>query len=398
MVAQNQLQREEEVFFSLYQHIKSLVKIPSITPEDLGCQQYLIEQLELLGFQCEQFVDHRVSNLVATIGTGDKRIAFAGHTDVVPTGDKALWRVDPFGAQIIEQNVYGRGTADMKGGIACMLSAITTVLPQLDLNTYTLMFLVTSDEEGEAEYGTQSIIKWLAKKKQIPQWCIVGEPTADQVTGDVIKVGRRGAISAELSIAGKQGHVAYPQFACNAAHIASDVASWLNHLSWDQGSEDFPGTSLQITGIDSGQWTDNIIPGRCALCFNVRYSHHYTEQEIKGRISSGLQQLPYQIAINWQRPCIPYFTDLPVDANQNEQLDLITAVEQTIYSVCQRFPRLSTSGGTSDGRFFAEAGSQVVELGVPNRTIHQIDEHVAVSDFVQLEAIYAHLLVRIMGR
>lgn len=394
MLASLGLNATSSDFLPLYQHIKLLINKPSLTPDDNGCQQYLIQKLSALGFHCYQFEQQQVSNLVATIGDGDIRIAFAGHTDVVPTGDIQLWQADPFSADIINNCVYGRGIADMKGGIACMLAAVEQCIEQLDLSQYQLMFLITSDEEGEAEFGTKSIMTYLAQQNLLPHFCIVGEPTADKHTGDVIKVGRRGAISAELTITGKQGHVAYPQFASNAAHIAADIASWLNHLSWDAGSDDFPGTSLQITAIDTGMWTDNIIPGSCKLSFNVRYSHHYTEQSIKQRIASGLAQLPYDISVQWQRPCQPYFTD---SAPRFGKV-LVEQVEQAIMQVCQRFPRLSTSGGTSDGRFIAASGCQVVEVGVPNRTIHQVNEHVAIKDLMTLQQIYQALLLNLMGK
>ena len=381
-------------FSILYQHIYSLVSKPSITPQDCGCQDYIADVLTGLGFNCYQFTDHQVSNLVATIGSGPTRFAFAGHTDVVPIGQLDLWQVEPFSAAIIDDCVYGRGIADMKGGIACMLAAVEQCLDKIDLSQFTLQFLITSDEEGEAEFGTKSIVSYLAEQQQLPHLCLVGEPTAAKQTGDVIKVGRRGAISAELLITGKQGHVAYPQFAKNAAHMASDIASWLNHLSWDAGSEDFPGTSLQITSIDSGQWTDNIIPGKCKLCFNIRYSHKYTESEIKQRIALGLAQLPYGITIEWQRPCSPYFTEQP----NSQAMSLITAVEQAIFQQCQLFPRLSTSGGTSDGRFIASHDCQVVELGIPNRTIHQINEHARIDDLMMLASIYQQLLIGVMAK
>jgi len=381
-------------FLNIYQHIKSLVTKESITPDDHGCQQYLREKLTALGFQCHHFQAHGVSNLIATIGQGATRIAFAGHTDVVPPGHVALWDQPPFSAAIVDDVIYGRGIADMKGGIAAMLSATEQVISSLNLTDYQLMFLITSDEEGEAEHGTKAIVEYLAKQGQLPQLCIVGEPTASEKTGDVIKVGRRGAISAELTVTGKQGHVAYPQFGNNAAHMAADIASWLNHLSWDEGSDDFPGTSLQITALDSGEWTDNIIPGQCQLSFNIRYSHKYSQQDIQARISNGLVQLPYDIDIDWLRPCLPYFTD-----HQGEQeTALISATEQAIFEVCHTFPRLSTSGGTSDGRFLANAGCQVVELGVPNKTIHQINERVRVEDLMTLTTIYQKLLGILMPR
>ncbi|REL37074.1 succinyl-diaminopimelate desuccinylase [Thalassotalea euphylliae] len=378
--------------YLLFEHIENLVNRPSITPMDAGCQDYIGEVLRRLGFKTHQFTDNGVANLVATLGEGDTKIAFSGHTDVVPAGDEDNWRTDPFIATLKGDEIIGRGIADMKGGIAAMLAAIEATINRINTQKNTFLVLITSDEEGEAEFGTKSIVEHLAAHDLLPDYCIVGEPTASHKTGDVIKVGRRGAISAELTISGRQGHAAYPQFADNAAHTAADIASWLNHLSWDEGSDDFPGTSLQITGIDTGRWTDNIIPGQSKLCFNIRYSHVYSEHSIVQRIEDGLRQIQKTIAIEWLRPCHPYLTEV-VDDKQN----LIGVVEQAIYQVTKRFPRLSTSGGTSDGRFIAQTGCQVVELGVPNCTIHQVNERVKISDLQQLQAIYQTLLVRLMG-
>lgn len=381
----------DDRYLAMISHIEHLISKASVTPDDKGCQDYLAQILITLGFDVHRFNHHGVSNLVATIGSGATRIAFAGHTDVVPAGDIDLWQCPPFKATFKNDEIVGRGIADMKGGIAAMLAAIEASVEYWDLSTFTFMFLITSDEEGEAEFGTKAIVAYLAENHLLPHYCIVGEPSASECTGDVIKVGRRGAISAELTIQGKQGHAAYPQYANNAAHTASDVASWLNHLSWDNGSDDFPGTSLQITGIDTGIWTDNIIPGSSRLCFNIRYSHAYTEPAIRKRIEDGLAQIQQNIAIEWQRPCMPYFTQI-----DEKRLNLISEVEQAIFQACRRFPRLSTSGGTSDGRFIAQSGCQVVELGVPNNTIHQVNERVKVADLQTLQDIYQLLLMRLM--
>lgn len=380
---------------TLYQHLLSLLSIASITPNDLGCQHYLSEKLTALGFSCQQFNCHGVSNLIAQIGNGKTRIAFAGHTDVVPAGDETLWKYSPFKPTIANEKLYARGVADMKGGIAAMLTAFEQALPSLDLNKHQFYFLITSDEEGEAIHGTQEIVERLARQNQLPHYCIVGEPSASDRTGDALKVGRRGAISGEILITGKQGHVAYPQYAQNAAHLAAKFAYYLSELAWDSGSGDFPGSSLQVTAIETGQWTDNIIPGQSKVCFNVRYSHKYNMQEVMQRIESCLAEKAsseISMSIDWQRPCEPYFTD----KHLSDARSLILEAEQAIYSTCRLFPRLSTSGGTSDGRFIANAGCQVIELGVPNATIHQINEHVKISDLVTLEKIYQQLLLNLM--
>ena len=377
---------------SLLEHLDNLVARESITPVDAGCQDYLAEQLSILGFCCHQFTVNGVSNLIAKIGTGNKRIAFAGHTDVVPTGDQALWQTLPFVGTIKNGNYYGRGVADMKGGIAAMLSAFSDIKNQLNLAKFSFYFLITSDEEGEAEFGTKEIVNYLASRNELPHFCIVGEPSASAQTGDVIKVGRRGAISGEIVLRGKQGHVAYPQFACNAAHKAAKVATMLAELNWDQGSEDFPGTSLQVTGIDTGRWTDNIIPGESRIGFNVRYSHLQTKVAVQEKILTCMASSELEYDVQWLRPCCPYFTE----TEPNFGINLVSEVEQAIFDCCHLFPRLSTSGGTSDGRFIARPECQVIELGVPNHSIHQINEHVALTDLYRLEAIYQKLLHRIM--
>lgn len=374
-----------------YPHLKTLLSIPSITPSDNGCQEYIQTTLEGLGFECRRFFSHGVSNLIARLGHGPTRVAFSGHTDVVPVGDKDAWLTDPFAGEIMGDEIVGRGVADMKGGIAAMLAAVEARAHTLDLSRFSVYFLITSDEEGEADFGTKEIMAYLKSQDELPHLCIVGEPTADKATGDVIKVGRRGAISADVIVSGKQGHVAYPQFAENAAHKVCELGKVLTSLTWDSGSCDFPGTSLQITGIDTGQWTDNIIPGRCTLSFNVRFSHKYSEQDVKNIVEQALTQCIAGIEISWSRSCTPYFTS----SRPHEGISLVKEVEQAVYQVTQRFPRLSTSGGTSDGRFIASESCQVIELGVPNSTIHQINERVKVADLQTLERLYTHLLKRL---
>ena len=388
-------------------HLTQLLHRQSVTPNDAGCQQYLTRVFYQLGMDVETFEVEGVSNLIAKIGQGPTRIAFAGHTDVVPAYKPEAWLADPFTLHEQNGNIYGRGIADMKGGIAAFVAAFEQVLPQLDLQKYSFYFLITSDEEGEAEFGTKEIVARLKERGALPHLCVVGEPSSVETTGDVLKIGRRGAISGEITIAGKQGHVAYPQHANNASHKAMALGKWLTELSWDEGSADFPGSHLQITGLDSGTWTDNVIPGVCKINFNIRYSHKQTEAGIKRRIAEGLMQLKQvttDIKVSWFRPCLPYFTSGAIDAvndavdNQESNpllcdIDLVAKAEQAIFDCTKRFPRLSTSGGTSDGRFIAAAGSQVVELGLPNHSIHQINEHVAKKDLFELQHLYSKLLL-----
>ncbi len=383
----------QEKTTSLLDYLQPLLTRKSITPNDAGCQQFIAKQLTALGFSCYHFNCNGVENLVASIGSGNTRIAFAGHTDVVPSGAEKLWHAPPFAGQIIDDFVIGRGVADMKGGIAAMLSAIKKCCASFNLTKNTLYFLITSDEEGEAEFGTKAIMAYLKSKNKLPHFCIIGEPTASMQTGDVIKVGRRGAISGEVIIQGQQGHVAYPKQSDNAAHAAAKISNCLTELVWDQGCEDFPGTSLQITAIDTGKWTDNIIPGSSKIAFNVRYSHKQSEQQVKNIISAKLAKFNEKANIRWLRPCQAYFTS----TQAFNGVSLVTEVEKAIFNVCHRFPRLSTSGGTSDGRFIAQGNCQVVELGVPNTSIHQINEKVRLKDLYTLESIYIDLLSRIMS-
>lgn len=395
---------------NVVEHLRQLVHRPSVTPSDAGCQQYLNRVLSKLGFDIDMFEVNGVSNFIAKKGSGPIRIAFAGHTDVVPALKPEQWRYEPFVLTEHDGNLYGRGVADMKGGVAAMLAALDRVDSDLDYERFTFYILITSDEEGEAEFGSKEIVARLEKQRALPHLCIVGEPSSSERTGDVVKIGRRGAISGEITIKGKQGHVAYPKNANNASHKAMALGKWLTELSWDEGSTDFPGSHLQITGLDTGIWTDNIIPGECRINFNIRYSHKQTEQAIKQRISDGLMQLKQltsDLSIEWSRSCHPYYTsgELVKDKVSGEprlywptdkdEIDLVSEVEQAIFDVTQRFPRLSTSGGTSDGRFFAAAGAQVIELGLPNHSIHQVDEHVHVTDLVLLQDLFGHLLLRL---
>lgn len=403
------LEQSMEMTLSL-EHLRQLVHRPSITPNDAGCQQYLARIMKQWGCSVESFEKQGVSNLIAKIGTGPIRIAFSGHTDVVPAPYPENWTSDPFTLAIDGDKITGRGVADMKGGIACMLAAFDLIKTQLDFEQFTFYFLITSDEEGEAEFGTQEIIDKLEDRNELPHLCIVGEPSSQTQVGDVLKIGRRGSLSGEITIWGQQGHVAYPTSANNAAHKAMTLGSWLSSLSWDEGTKDFPGTHLQITAINTGEWTDNIIPGQCTLQFNVRYSHKVTQEEIIKRINDGLMQLKQltsDINVVWSRPCIPYLTSVEIEDSHYiedeidsniQNFDLIIEAEKAIFSEINMFPRLSVSGGTSDGRFIANKGAQVVELGLPNHSIHKVNEHIHTKDLFHLTKIYKRLLLNLMAK
>ena len=360
----------------------------SITPQDAGCQSYLIYKLEKLGFLCEKHSINGVSNLVARWGQGPVQFAFSGHTDVVPPGPLDKWKSPPFSPVISKNKLYGRGAADMKTGIAAMLAATERTIASLDKEKVSFWWLITSDEEGEAEWGSKWIAEYLASKNVQLDMCLVGEPSASASTGDTIKIGRRGSLSGTIHIAGKQGHVAYPKTAVNAIHKASNVINALTQYPFDKGSDDFPGTTLQITHMDTGSFTDNIVPSAVRIEFNVRYSWQFNQNSLSVLLRSIINSIDTEAEVSFSRPCEAYLSK----PKSNAEHCLIACVEKAIKGATGRYPVISTSGGTSDGRFFASEHTQVVEVGVPNTTIHQINEHIHVSDLLTLEDIYTDIL------
>jgi succinyl-diaminopimelate desuccinylase len=279
----------------------------------------------------------------------------------------------------------------MKTGIAAMLAATERSLSGIKPGNTSFWWLITSDEEGEAEYGSQWIYSHLKQQGIMIDHCIVGEPTAAKYTGDTIKIGRRGSLSVSISITGKQGHVAYPQSAINAIHKSAKIINSLTDYQWDEGSPDFPGTSLQITHIDSGKFTDNVVPGECEIQLNIRYSHLYSEHTLKAHVAKLIHSIDCSAQISWSRPCEAYLS------RPRETHCLISHTEQAIYRATGRYPVLSSSGGTSDGRFFANQQTQVVEVGVPNETIHQVNESIHLSDLMTLEDIFTDLVTQLVA-
>ena len=360
----------------------------SITPQDAGCQSYLIYKLEKLGFFCEKYTINGVSNLVARWGQGPNHFAFSGHTDVVPPGPLDKWKSPPFSPVISKNKLYGRGAADMKTGIAAMLAATERTIASLDKEKVSFWWLITSDEEGEADWGSKWIAGYLASKNVQLDMCLVGEPSASASTGDTIKIGRRGSLSGTIHIAGKQGHVAYPKTAVNAIHKASNVINALTQYPFDKGSDDFPGTTLQITHMDTGSFTDNIVPSAVRIEFNVRYSWQFNQNSLSVLLRSIINSVDTEAEVSFSRLCEAYLSK----PKSNAEHCLIACVEKAIKGATGRYPVISTSGGTSDGRFFASEHTQVVEVGVPNTTIHQINEHIHVSDLLTLEDIYTDIL------
>ncbi|NMP30779.1 succinyl-diaminopimelate desuccinylase [Thalassotalea sp. M1531] len=387
MYAQQVVQKQDA---KSIEYARALITRPSITPEDAGCQDWLIEQLKRLGYSCQQFEVNGVSNLVARIGQGGKNIGFVGHTDVVPPGPLDKWRTSPFEPTIQDDFLIGRGSADMKTGLAAMLSAFERFTNAGGAMNNTFYWLITSDEEGEAEYGSKWIVEYLAKQNVALDMCIVGEPSSTHKTGDAIKLGRRGSLSGKLIVYGKQGHVAYPQYAVNAIHIMGKIVAGLQAIEWDSGTSDFPGSSLQVTHVESGTFTDNLVPGQCEVCFNIRYSARYDREQLNIKVSEVIEKITDNFKLSWDRPCDPYLTSTKSNGC------LIEAIEKAIHLNTGSFPILSTSGGTSDGRFYASSETQVVEIGVPNQTIHQVNERIQITDLVLLENIYTDLLTELL--
>ncbi|KTD98854.1 succinyl-diaminopimelate desuccinylase [Pseudoalteromonas sp. H71] len=372
----------------LIKQLQTLIQFKSVTPNQAGAIDWLVEQLCELGFFCEKFTSNGVTNLIARVKFKEGPcIAFSGHIDVVPA-DNDDWLSPPFDGKIINGVIYGRGAADMKGGVAAMLSATKKLINNTSSKAGTFYWLITSDEEGEAEFGSAQIADKLSSNGIVLDGCIVGEPTSSTYVGDTIKNGRRGALSARILVKGKAGHVAYPQNTINAAHISAKIVSKLSEQVWhldDAGSK----TTLQVTGINTDNVVDNLVPSHCEITFNIRYSHRYNSNEIKSILINSLDEFSRCITINWERPCEPYYT------RTDSTWSLISCVEQAIHSQTGNYPLLSTSGGTSDGRFFANSHTQVIEFGLKNKTIHQINEHVSIDDLIKVEAIYYDLLSRI---
>lgn len=364
-----------------------LVSIPSVTPNDLGCQKLLIERLTALGFSCEVMQCDDVTNLWARKGSIAPLFIFAGHTDVVPPGNAASWQFDPYFPAIVDDQLYGRGSADMKGGIAAFMAALTDFLQKHPNHHGSIGILITSDEEGSAVNGTIKVIEALEKRGEMIDYCVLGEPTSESVLGDMIKVGRRGSLSGKLVIEGKQGHIAYPHLAINPIHQAAPLLTELVQTQWDQGNDYFPATSFQISNIHSGLGVSNVIPPNIVIDFNFRFSTEQTVEMLKSRVHALIESHGLTYQLNWTTSGLPW---------QTKKAELVQAVDQAIEKIVGRTPKHSTGGGISDGRFIAPIGAQVIELGPLNESIHKIDEHVSVSDLIQLSSIYEQILVSLL--
>ncbi|PKH07873.1 succinyl-diaminopimelate desuccinylase [Moritella sp. Urea-trap-13] len=367
---------------------KDLLSRESVTPEDAGCQQMMITRLEELGFTIETMVFEDTTNLWARRGTTAPVFCFAGHTDVVPVGKIEDWDTDPFVPTVIDGYLHGRGAADMKGSIASFLVAVENFVKAHPDHQGSVALLITSDEEGPFINGTTRVIDTLEARNEKIDWCIVGEPSSTNKVGDIVKNGRRGSLTGDIVVKGIQGHVAYPHLAENPIHKLAPALSELSQVVWDQGNDYFPATTLQITDIRSGAGASNIVPGEATCQFNLRYSTELTADLIKYRIEAIFEKYGLNYQISWIHSGQPFLT---------EPGNLLNAISDSIESVCGYATELSTSGGTSDGRFIAPTGAQVVELGPVNATIHKVNECVKISDIEQLAEIYEQTLVKLLA-
>jgi len=368
--------------------LSELVRRRSITPDDAGCQRLLAARLEAAGFHCEHLRFGDVDNLWARHGRGDPVLVFAGHTDVVPAGDEKAWTSDAFVPSLRHGRMYGRGTADMKSGLAAMVVAAEHFVARHPDHPGSLAFLLTSDEEGPARDGTRRVIEDLAKRGERIEWCVLGEPSSAVALGDTIRIGRRGSLSCRVLVTGVQGHVAYPQLADNPIRRFAPVLAELHDIVWDEGNAHFPPTSFQVVEISSSSGAVNVTPGELRARINFRYSTEWDHAAIRDRVEQifGAHELDY--VLDWHLSGEPFLTGPG---------PLIEAVVDAVRAETGQAPELSTGGGTSDGRFISPAGAEVVELGPVSASIHKVDEYVELEDVPRLAAIYLDIAERLLA-
>ncbi|WP_419535022.1 succinyl-diaminopimelate desuccinylase [Endozoicomonas sp.] len=365
-----------------------LISRASVTPEDEGCQELMISRLEPLGFKVERLRFGEVENIWLRRGDQSPVLAFAGHTDVVPTGPEDKWDNPPFQPAVIDGMLHGRGAADMKGSLAAMVTACEDFLAEHADHKGSIAFLITSDEEGPARNGTVKVIEHLEARNEKIDWCLIGEPSSTNTVGDVVKNGRRGSLHGHLTIKGIQGHVAYPHLARNPVHEVALAIADLTGEVWDEGNEFFPPTSFQIWQIHAGTGASNVIPGECQVNFNFRFSSEVTAEQLQQRVTAILDSHQLEYDIDWHLSGQPFLTRPGA---------LVNAAQKAIQEVTGMETELSTSGGTSDGRFIAPTGAQVVELGPVNATIHKVNECVKAEDLDTLQEIYTGILKHLLA-
>ncbi len=367
---------------------KALIARRSVTPADEGCQQLMIERLAAAGFAIERLSFGSVENFWARRGGAGPVFCFAGHTDVVPTGPLEQWHSDPFAAQIRDGVLYGRGAADMKSGLAAMVTATEEFVGTHPDHKGSIAFLITSDEEGPSVDGTRRVAQLLRERGERLDWCVVGEPSSEASIGDTVKVGRRGSLSGRLTVHGVQGHVAYPQLAENPVHTLAPALAELTRREWDQGTEHFQPTTFQVSNLNAGTGAPNVIPGELKARFNLRYSPAQTLEQLKTTVEEILRGHRVRYTLEWYVSGEPFYTPPGL---------LCAAVGDAVAQVTGVRPKLSTGGGTSDGRFIAALGAQVVELGVVNASIHKVNECVRVEDIDTLHRMYVNVLRKLLA-
>ena len=368
--------------------LKKLIKIESISPNDNGCFDVIKQQFDGLNFSFEETNYKNISNLIISNGDSkEKTFCFLGHTDVVPPGPESEWTVPPFSGEIIGNKIYGRGTADMKGGVACFISALKEFLLEYKEPSFNIMVLLNSNEEGKLENGkVDRVINEMIDKNKFIDFCLIGEPSSSKKIGDVIRIGRRGSLSGNLKVFGVQGHVAYPKQALNPILGIGKTLEELKNMEWDRGNENFEPTSFQVSNIKSGTGAENVVPGVLEMAFNFRFSPESSPDELKEMFEALLEKSDLKYDVSWTLSALPFLTS---------KTEFIDIVKSSIKEINNIDTKIDNGGGTSDGRWVAPMGSEIVELGPLNRTIHQIDEHVDIEDLSTLKEIYKKILIKV---
>ena len=368
--------------------LKKLIKIESISPNDNGCFDVIKQQFDGLDFSFEETNYKNISNLIIANGDSkNKTFCFLGHTDVVPPGPESEWSVPPFSGEIIENKIYGRGAADMKGGVACFISALKEFLSENKDPSFNIMVLLNSNEEGKLENGkVDRVINEMIDKDKFIDFCLIGEPSSSKKVGDVIRIGRRGSLSGNLKVYGIQGHVAYPKQALNPILGIGKTLEELKNMEWDRGNENFEPTSFQVSNIKSGTGAENVVPGVLEMTFNFRFSPESSPDGLKEKFEALLKKSDLKYDVSWTLSALPFLTS---------KTEFIDIVKSSIKEINNIDTKIDNGGGTSDGRWVAPMGSEIVELGPLNKTIHQIDEHVDIDDLSTLKEIYKKILIKV---